>query len=205
MQIDKAIAYVQLRKPFSMNNLEGQRDVLMDRRRVYEVLKSAEIPVSPHLFMSREEGSTDVMFEDEDWIEINGVRINKPFVEKPVDAEDHNVYIYYPMNAGGGSKRCGFIYKTNDDPSVENDDSSVKNDDSSLENNDFLWQPLPEGRRSLFRELSRSSHCAVGRCVFKMMNFALKMMNFALERMNFALKIMNFVSKIMKPCRLVHL
>ena len=26
-------------------------------------------------------------------------------MEKPIDAEDHNVYVYYPQNAGGGSKR----------------------------------------------------------------------------------------------------
>ena len=41
----------------------------------------------------------------DDYIEIHGVRIDKPFVEKPADAEDHNVYIYYPESAGGGSKR----------------------------------------------------------------------------------------------------
>jgi inositol hexakisphosphate/diphosphoinositol-pentakisphosphate kinase len=46
-----------------------------------------------------------VMIEGEDFVEVDGVRINKPFVEKPVDAEDHNIHIYYPMNAGGGRKR----------------------------------------------------------------------------------------------------
>ena len=43
--------------------------------------------------------------DSDDCIEINGVMFQKPFVEKPVSAEDHNVYIYFPVSAGGGSQR----------------------------------------------------------------------------------------------------
>jgi hypothetical protein len=51
-------------------------------------------------------GVTDhELVESEDHVEVNGVVFNKPFVEKPVSAEDHNIYIYYPTSAGGGSQR----------------------------------------------------------------------------------------------------
>lgn len=58
-------------------------------------------------------GCTDVpactplqeLVEAHEYIEVNGVRITKPFVEKPLNAEDHNVYIYYPDRYGGGHKR----------------------------------------------------------------------------------------------------
>jgi len=43
--------------------------------------------------------------EAEDFIEVNSTVFHKPFVEKPVSAEDHNVYIYFPTSAGGGSQR----------------------------------------------------------------------------------------------------
>jgi len=45
------------------------------------------------------------LVEGEDQVEVNGEVFLKPFVEKPVSAEDHNVYIYYPTSAGGGSQR----------------------------------------------------------------------------------------------------
>jgi hypothetical protein len=37
----------------------------------------------------------------EDYVELGGVRIHKPFVEKPASGEDHNVYIYYPHSMVG--------------------------------------------------------------------------------------------------------
>ena len=100
----KAVAYAELRKPYLVNDLQRQF-WLLDRRHVYRLLEESGVPVSRHVVMSRDPGSTDVLVEDEDWVEVNGVRIEKPFVEKPVNAEDHNVYVYYPSNAGGGSKR----------------------------------------------------------------------------------------------------
>lgn len=45
------------------------------------------------------------LVEGEDHVEVNGEVFPKPFVEKPICAEDHNVYIYYPTSAGGGSQR----------------------------------------------------------------------------------------------------
>ena len=48
---------------------------------------------------------TERLLESEDSIDVNGVIFQKPFVEKPISAEDHNVYIYFPTSAGGGSQR----------------------------------------------------------------------------------------------------
>ena len=46
-----------------------------------------------------------VVEDSDEWLQINGVRIHKPLVEKPISGEDHNIYIYYPRSQGGGSKR----------------------------------------------------------------------------------------------------
>lgn len=43
--------------------------------------------------------------EQDDHIEIDGEIFHKPFVEKPISAENHDVYIYFPLSAGGGSQR----------------------------------------------------------------------------------------------------
>jgi inositol hexakisphosphate/diphosphoinositol-pentakisphosphate kinase len=35
--------------------------------------------------------------EHNDHIVLNNVQISKSFVEKPVDADNHNIAIYYPL------------------------------------------------------------------------------------------------------------
>lgn len=111
--LDKAERYAELRKPFVLNDLRMQR-VLMDRRRVYDLLEASGIDVPRHAYMNRDGYMSDgsgngtgdnVLIEHDDHIEVNGAVIHKPFVEKPVDAEDHNIAIYYPSSAGGGCKK----------------------------------------------------------------------------------------------------
>lgn len=43
--------------------------------------------------------------EHDDYIEINNEVFHKPFVEKPVSAENHRINIYYPTSAGGGHQK----------------------------------------------------------------------------------------------------
>ena len=63
--------------------------LLRDRRLFYGVLSRHNIPVPRHVVVSRD-GLLDAhtKFEEfDDHIIVDGERLNKPFVEKPVDAE----------------------------------------------------------------------------------------------------------------------
>ena len=45
------------------------------------------------------------LLEFDDHIEYKRKKLYKPFVEKPLNGDDHDIYIYYPPNLGGGQKR----------------------------------------------------------------------------------------------------
>ena len=124
--LDKAIAYAKLRDVYCINDLMPQA-LLWDRRLVGSVLDHLEVPTPPRYEVSRDGGpkvdqelkehmrkkigvklggfqvTPEVSLrEDGDAIIIDGQVLEKPFVEKPVSGEDHNVYIYF---RGGGGRR----------------------------------------------------------------------------------------------------
>jgi hypothetical protein len=124
--LDKAISYVKLRKPFCINDTEPQA-LLWDRRLVGAILDHLGVPTPTRLEVSRDGGpkvdpelvelikkKLDIVLggflvtpevslrEDGNAIIVDGKVMEKPFVEKPVSGEDHNVYIYFH---GGGGRR----------------------------------------------------------------------------------------------------
>lgn len=51
------------------------------------------IDVPFHVYAERDiPGKNCIVEEFDEYITVNGVKISKPLVEKPVDADDHNVF-----------------------------------------------------------------------------------------------------------------
>lgn len=128
MLICLLVAFVDLRKPICVNDLPLQK-VFWDRRVVLQMLDKIGVPTSNRLECNRDGGPqidkriadkieqslgirvdkprTESVFsmEDDDTIVIDGKKMSKPFVEKPVSGENHNVTIYFSTKKGGGARR----------------------------------------------------------------------------------------------------
>jgi hypothetical protein len=125
----KAVEYVRLRQPFCVNDLSLQY-VLLDRRLVLQLLEAIDVPTLGRLVVNRDtpqlpaelvelvsrdfnvDLSSPSLFPqhtvrmlDEDTLQVGRRILRKPFVEKPADAEDHNIFVYYPRSMGGGVRR----------------------------------------------------------------------------------------------------
>ncbi|KAG7329390.1 hypothetical protein KOW79_007564 [Hemibagrus wyckioides] len=123
--LDKAVSYAKLRNPLLINDLNMQY-FIQDRREVYRILKEEGIDLPRYAVLNRDPDRPEEcnLVEGEDHVEVNGEVFHKPFVEKPVSAEDHNVYIYYPTSAGGGSQRL--FRKIGSRSSVYSPESTVR-------------------------------------------------------------------------------
>ena len=138
--LDKAIAYNNLRKPFSINDLLMQK-ILWDRRLCLRILDKMGIPTPKRVEVNRDGGPTlesaelaehvyqfsgvrlqgpedgtggglpvtrEVkLIDDGDTLLVGNTTLKKPFVEKPVSGEDHNIRIYFPQDhpGGGGGRK----------------------------------------------------------------------------------------------------
>lgn len=128
--LEKAIAYADLRRPVLVNDLRFQA-VLWDRRAVLAILDATGVPTPRRLEVDRDGGpcidakvGEDVRKRlgvdfaaprkqlqarlkqgDIDVLIVGDQEIRKPYVEKPVSGEDHNIHIYFPTSRGGGGRR----------------------------------------------------------------------------------------------------
>eukprot|EP00397_Hematodinium_sp_SG-2012_P005122 GEMP01005140.1.p1 GENE.GEMP01005140.1~~GEMP01005140.1.p1 ORF type:complete len:935 (-),score=149.39 GEMP01005140.1:920-3724(-) len=108
LPLTKVSMYVERCQCLELNSIEGLQS-LRDRRTMFRVLVANGIPVPFHIECNRDESGGDgegpTVEEFDDYIVIGNEKITKPFLEKPADADNHEVYIYYPRSAGGGKTR----------------------------------------------------------------------------------------------------
>mmetsp|Transcript_45541 Transcript_45541/g.105579 ORF Transcript_45541/g.105579 Transcript_45541/m.105579 type:complete len:914 (-) Transcript_45541:51-2792(-) len=99
-----------------LNDVQSLMDIA-DRRCVLRKLKENDIAVPEYVECIYDEANPPRVEEYEEHIVVNGQQINKPFLEKPVDRQDRDIYLYLPHAIGGGRAFVSSI-ESGDDQSI---------------------------------------------------------------------------------------
>lgn len=120
--LKKVLDYYHLVKPYSVNDLLMQ-ELLLDRRIVMSILDAIDVPTPPRIVSNKQApilslgalslASRNFGIDFREWLKTDaeptfsatsitfkGRTIQKAFVEKPADAENHNINIYYADGTG---------------------------------------------------------------------------------------------------------
>ncbi|KAM0258125.1 hypothetical protein ACHAQJ_004031 [Trichoderma viride] len=133
--LEKAIAYIKTRKPFCVNDVPMQKILwdrraclrLLDKiqvrtpKRVEVTRDGGPKVLTPDMsrYIKEISGVTlepadpentlppkkVELIDDGDVLSVDGALLRKPFVEKPISGEDHNIIIYFPKSSGGGGRK----------------------------------------------------------------------------------------------------
>ena len=86
------------------NKSTSYNKIMNNNKEIFKLSKNLSENNKEEKKKNYEQNESDLM-EFDDHIEYKGKKLYKPFVEKPLNGEDHDIYIYYPPNLGGGHKR----------------------------------------------------------------------------------------------------
>ena len=136
--LEKAIEYQQLHKPQLVNALEEQK-LLTDRVSMYGTLKQLGVPCPSFMIIDHSTAQPGDLQQDDDRIVFRGRTLSRPFVEKPQDGDDHDVWIYHPSRDGGG---CTKLHRK------KNDQASMRDFDQKRirEKGIFIYEPFLDTR-----------------------------------------------------------
>lgn len=132
--MDELKAYMKHAKPFELNSLDGL-SLLRDRRLMMRTCVEWRIPVPQFVECSRDGACQPVVEESEEHIKVDEATLKKPFLEKPADASDDSLFLYFPASAGGGRGRVGrmgFDSASTTDQMLDTSRSRVRRDSSYI-------------------------------------------------------------------------